>query len=143
MLKPSSKLGTPALSPQQLNPEEEPQPSKDKKQLLSTLRHLKAELQAQELPAKDLQDTMRQLSDQIERVKLQNGHLRMKLAKLDQEVRVGRYLQAREEAKVQRKLKLLQAMRDVAESMSCQLKYPEDPKRFIDQMTQELVEEKT
>ena len=55
MLKPISKLDTPGLSPQKLNPEEEePQPQKDKKQLLSTLRHLKAELQAQEIPAKDL-----------------------------------------------------------------------------------------
>jgi predicted RNase H-like nuclease (RuvC/YqgF family) len=144
MLKPSSKLGTPVLSPQQLNPEEEePQPRKDKKQLLSTLRNLKADLQAQELPAKNLQDTIRQLSAQMERIKVQNGHLRMKLAKLDQEVRVGRYLQAREEAKLQRKLKMIKAIRYVAESMSCQLKYPEDPKQFIDQMTQELVEEKT
>ena len=96
-------------------------------QLLSTLRHLKAEMQAQLLPSKDLQDAIRQLSNQTERIKVHNGHLKLKLAKLDQEVRVGRYLQAREEAKLQRKLRALQATRDVAGSMSCQLKYPEDP----------------
>ena len=48
---------------------------------------------------------------------MQNGHLKLKVAKLDQEVRVGRYLQGGEEAKVQRKLNVLQGMRDVVGSI--------------------------
>ena len=39
---------------------------------------------------------------------------------------------------------MVKAMRDELEGgMRSRERYPEDPKRFIDQMTQELVEEKT
>ncbi len=37
---------------------------------------------------------------------------------------------------------MLQAMRDEVRNMRTQKRYPDDPKEFIDQMTQELVEEK-
>jgi len=74
---------------------------------------------------------------------VQNGHLKLKVAKLDQEVRVGGYLQGREEAKVQRKMRVLQGKREEVGKMRGQERYLEEPKQFVEQMTQELVEEKT
>ena len=74
---------------------------------------------------------------------MQNGHLKLKVAKLDQEVRVGGYLQGREEAKVQRKRRVLQGRREEVGKMRGLERYPVEPKQFVEQMTQELVEEKT